>query len=199
MIIRVNLLPHRQIKRALRQREFNLMALFVTIAALGLVFLNHSLINNRVDAQLARNNRLATAITQLDQQIGDIKHLQERINVMLARKQVVENLQINRSQSVMVLDEISRQLPEGLYLKSIKQQGLVISLEGVADSNARVAGLVRNLSGSQWLENPQLIEIKSVLVNGMKQNEFNLTVHIKMPKPEQDLSSPQPVKAGPAS
>ncbi len=199
MIIRVNLLPHRQIKRALRQREFNLMALFVTIAALGLVFLNHSLINNRVDAQLARNHRLEAAITQLDQQIGDIKHLQERINVMLARKQVVENLQINRSQSVMVLDEISRQLPEGLYLKSIKQQGLVISLEGVADSNARVAGLVRNLSGSQWLENPQLIEIKSVLVNGMKQNEFNLTVNIKMPKPEQDLSSLQPVKAGPAS
>ncbi len=199
MIIRVNLLPHRQIKRALRQREFNLMALFVAITALGLVFLNHSYINSRVDAQLARNHRLEAAITQLDQQIGDIKHLQERINVMLARKQVVENLQINRSQSVMVLDEISRQLPEGLYLKSIKQQGLVISLEGVADSNARVAGLVRNLSGSQWLENPQLIEIKSVLVNGMKQNEFNLTVNIKMPKPEQDLSSLQPVKAGPAS
>lgn len=195
MLVRVNLLPHRQIKREARQREFNLMAVFTALAAIAMVILNYSFINSRTEAQLARNARLDAAILKLDEQIGDIKHLQEKIAVLLARKQVVENLQINRSQSVMVLDELSRQLPEGLYFKSIKQQGMLISLEGVADTNGRVASLVRNLASSKWLENPQLIEIKSVLVNGIKQNEFHLTVNIRLAKSEQDL--PSPVKTGP--
>ena len=190
MIIRVNLLPHREIKREARQRQFNLMALLTASGALALVVLNYSFINSRIDAQLSRNARLEAGIVQLDQQIGDIKNLQEKIGVMLARKQVVENLQINRSQSVVVLDELSRQLPEGMYFKSIKQQGPLLSLEGVADTNARVASLVRNLTASKWLENPQLIEIKSVLVNGIKQNEFLLTVHIRASNSEQELLPP---------
>ena len=190
MIIRVNLLPHREIKREARQRQFNMMALFIASGALALVVLNYSFINSRIDAQLSRNARLEAGIVQLDQQIGDIKNLQEKIGVMLARKQVVENLQINRSQSVVVLDELSRQLPEGMYFKSIKQQGPLLSLEGVADTNARVASLVRNLTASLWLENPQLIEIKSVLVNGIKQNEFLLTVHIRISNSEQELLRP---------
>ncbi len=190
MIIRVNLLPHREIKREARQRQFNLMALLTASGALALVVLNYSFINSRIDAQLSRNARLEAGIVQLDQQIGDIKNLQEKIGVMLARKQVVENLQINRSQSVVVLDELSRQLPEGMYFKSIKQQGPLLSLEGVADTNARVASLVRNLTASKWLENPQLIEIKSVLVNGIKQNEFLLTVQIRISNSEQELLPP---------
>ena len=190
MIIRVDLLPHREIKREARQRQFNLMALLTVSGALALVVLNYSFINSRIDAQLSRNARLEAGIVQLDQQIGDIKNLQEKIGVMLARKQVVENLQINRSQSVVVLDELSRQLPEGMYFKSIKQQGPLLSLEGVADTNARVASLVRNLTASKWLENPQLIEIKSVLVNGIKQNEFLLTVQIRISNSEQELLRP---------
>jgi type IV pilus assembly protein PilN len=190
MIIRVNLLPHREIKREARQRQFNMMALVTASGALALVVLNYSFINSRIDAQLSRNARLEAGIVQLDQQIGDIKNLQEKIGVMLARKQVVENLQINRSQSVVVLDELSRQLPEGMYFKSIKQQGPLLSLEGVADTNARVASLVRNLTASLWLENPQLIEIKSVLVNGIKQNEFLLTVQIRISNSEQELLRP---------
>jgi type IV pilus assembly protein PilN len=190
MIIRVNLLPHREIKREARQRQFNLMALLTASGALALVVLNYSFINSRIDAQLSRNARLEAGIVKLDQQIGDIKNLQEKIGVMLARKQVVENLQINRSQSVVVLDELSRQLPEGMYFKSIKQQGPLLSLEGVADTNARVASLVRNLTASKWLENPQLIEIKSVLVNGIKQNEFLLTVNIRLNNSEQEMLPP---------
>jgi type IV pilus assembly protein PilN len=190
MIIRVNLLPHREVKREARQRQFNLMALLTAGGALALVVLNYSFINSRIDAQLSRNARLEAGIVKLDQQIGDIKNLQEKIGVMLARKQVVENLQINRSQSVVVLDELSRQLPEGMYFKSIKQQGPLLSLEGVADTNARVASLVRNLTASLWLENPQLIEIKSLLVNGIKQNEFLLTVQIRTSNSEQELLRP---------
>jgi type IV pilus assembly protein PilN len=110
---------------------------------------------------------------------------------MLDRKQVVENLQTDRSQSVIILDELSRQLPEGMYFKSIKQQGRVITLEGVADTNARIATLVRNLSSSNWLESPNLIEIKAESVNGLKQNAFTMNVSIKASKPENDSAQAQ--------
>jgi len=185
-MIRVNLLPHRQIKRELRQREFGLMASFSAIAASAIVFLGYTFINSQIDAQIARNGRLDAAIVNLDKEIADIKDLKDKISTMLERKHVVENLQTNRSQSVIVLDELSRQLPEGMYFKNIKQQGIVISIEGIADTNARVAALVRSLSTSNWLEMPNLVEIKSVLINNIKQNAFTLTVNIKVPKDEEE-------------
>jgi type IV pilus assembly protein PilN len=181
-MIRVNLLPHRQIRREARQREFGLMAGFAAIGAAAIVFMGLTYIDSQVSAQLERNARLDAAIVQLDKEIADIKDLKDQISVMLDRKQVVENLQTNRSQAVIVLDELSRQLPEGMYFKSIKQQGNIITLEGMADTNARIATLVRNLSGSKWLEAPNLIEIKAELVNGLKQNAFVMNVTIKPPK-----------------
>lgn len=184
-MIRVNLLPHRQLKREARQREFGLMALFSAIAASAIIFLGYTFINSQTDAQAARNARLDVAIVGLDKEIADIKDLKDKISTMLDRKQVVENLQTNRSQAVIILDELSRQLPDGMYLKSIKQQGGVISVEGIADTNARIATLVRNLSNSNWLEKPELVEIKSELVNTLKQNAFTLKVNIKVPKIEE--------------
>ncbi|ADI30924.1 PilN domain-containing protein [Methylotenera versatilis] len=192
-MIRVNLLPHRQIRREARQREFGLMALFSAIAAAVVIFLGYTYITAKIDAQAERNARLDAAIVKLDKEIADIKDLKDQISTMLERKQVVENLQTNRSQAVVVLDELSRQLPEGMYLKSIKQQGNIISVEGVADTNARVATLVRNLSTSNWMESPSLVEIKSVVVNTLKQNAFALNVNIKVPKVETDEKS---VKGG---
>ena len=196
-MIRVNLLPHRQIRRETRQREFGLMTLFSAIAAAAIIFLGYTFINSQTDAQAARNARLDTAIAGLDKEIADIKDLKDKISTMLERKQVVENLQTNRSQSVIVLDELSRQLPEGMYFKSIKQQGGSISIEGIADTNARVATLVRNFSASNWLEAPNLVEIKSVQVNTLKQNAFTLNVNIKVPKAESDAeASPGKAKDG---
>ena len=194
-MIRVNLLPHRQIKRELRQREFGLMASFSAIAASAIIFLGYTFISSQIDAQISRNTRLNAAIVNLDKEIADIKDLKDKISVMLERKHVVENLQTNRSQSVIVLDELSRQLPEGMYFKSIKQQGVVISIEGIADTNARVAALVKSLSTSNWLEMPNLVEIKSVLVNNLKQNVFTLTVNIKVPKDE-EVTPQHAVKGG---
>jgi len=185
-MIRVNLLPHRQIRREARQREFGLMALFFAIAAAAIIFLGYTFINAKINAQMERNARLDAAIVKLDKEIADIKDLKDQISTMLERKQVVENLQTNRSQAVVVLDELSRQLPEGMYLKSIRQQGNVISIDGIADTNARVATLVRNLSTSNWMELPSLVEIKSVMVNTLKQNAFALNVNIKVPKVETD-------------
>jgi type IV pilus assembly protein PilN len=195
-MIRVNLLPHRQLRRELRQREFGLMAGLCAVAAVAIVFLGWTYINSQTEAQLTRNGRLDAAILKLDKEIADIKDLKDQISIMLERKQVVENLQINRSQVVVVLDEISRQLPEGMYLKSIKQQGSLIIIDGIADTNARVATLVRNFSSSQWLESPILVEIKSVIENTLKQNAFTLNVNIKEPKAEEDVEPKTSVKGG---
>jgi type IV pilus assembly protein PilN len=190
-MLRINLLPHRQIKRAELQREFGLMALMAAGAACAVVFLGWQFLGSQRDAQVERNTRLETAIAGLDKEIADIKDLKDQINNVLERKQIVENLQTNRSQAVVILDELTRQLPEGLYLKSIKQTGNLITLAGVADTNARVATLVRNLSVSNWMELPNLVEIKSLTVNGIKQNEFTLNVSLKAQKAEE-----APKKAG---
>lgn len=196
-MIRVNLLPHRQIRREAKQREFGLMALFTAVAAGAIIFVGYSFINSQVETQLERNHRLDTAIATLDKEIADIKDLKDQISAMLERKQVVENLQTNRSQAVVVFDELSRQLPEGMYLKSVKQQGNVITVEGVADTNARVATLVRNLNASSWMESPILIEIKAVTANNVKQNLFTLNVNLKAPKTEtEDLSTAAKPNAG---
>ena len=185
-MIRVNLLPHRQLRREARQREFGLMALFSAVSAFAILFVAYTIINSKVESQLERNQRLNNAITKLDKEIKDIKDLKEQISAMLERKQVVENLQTNRSQAVIVFDELSRQLPEGMYFKSIKQEGKVITLEGVADTNARVATLVRNFNQSNWMESPILIEIKSITVGAQKQNLFTLKVSLKTPTTEMD-------------
>ncbi len=184
-MIRINLLPHRQIKRAERQRQFGLMALMALVAAGAVIFTGWTYLTARKDAQLERNTRLETAIAKLDKEIADIKNLKEQINALLERKQVVENLQTNRSQSVVVLDELARQLPEGMYLTSIKQTGNAITLQGMADTNARVATLVRNLTVSNWMESPSLVEIKAITVNGVKQNEFTLNVNLKVQHAEE--------------
>jgi len=196
-MIRVNLLPHRQIRREAKQREFGLMALFTAIAACAILFVAYTVINSKVESQLERNQRLNNAITKLDKEIADIKDLREQISAMLERKQVVENLQTNRSQAVIVFDELSRQLPEGMYLKSVKQEGKVITIEGVADTNARVATLVRNFNQSNWLESPILIEIKAITVGAQKQNLFTLKVSLKTPTTEADDAGAK-AKAGSA-
>ncbi len=184
-MMRINLLPHRQIKRAERQRQFGLMALMAAVAAGAVVFMGWTYLGAQKESQLERNGRLEKAIASLDKEIADIRNLKDQINNVLERKQIVENLQTNRSQAVVILDELTRQLPEGLYLKSIKQQGNLITLTGVADTNARVATLVRNLSVSNWMELPNLVEIKSFTLNGIKQNEFTLTVSLKVQKAEE--------------
>ncbi len=189
-MVRINLLPHRQIKRAAKQREFGLMALFAAISALAIIFLGWTYLGAKKQTQLERNTRLEQAIAKLDTEIADIVELKNQINNVLERKRIVENLESNRSQAVVVLDEIARQLPEGLYLTSIRQTENVITLQGVADTNARVATLVRNLEVSEWLEKPVLIEIKTTTVNNAKQNDFTMNVNLKAQATSQENVKP---------
>jgi type IV pilus assembly protein PilN len=181
-MVRINLLPHRQIRRAENQRQFGLLTLAVVALSAVIIFLGWSFINAKKEAQDDRNRRLDEAIFMLDKEIADIKNLKGQINSVLERKQIVENLQTNRSQAVVVLDEIARQLPDGVFIKSIKQQGNSIEIQGVSDTNARVATLVRNMNSSNWMESPNLIEIKSNTVNNLRQNDFTLIVLLKAPQ-----------------
>lgn len=178
-MIRINLLPYREMQREAKKREFNIILGVTAFAAAGFVLLGSTYINNSIDNQLARNQRLDNEIASLDKEIADIKDLQTQIRLMLDRKKVVEDLQTNRNQSVVILDELSRQLPSGMYFKSIKQQDKKITLKGVADNNARVATMVRNLNGSNWLSTPTLVEIKSEMLKKEKVNAFTLNVNIK--------------------
>ena len=128
-----------------------------------------------------RNEYLKTEIAKLDKDIADIKKLKEQTQALLARKQVVETLQTNRSQDVHLLDQLVRRLPEGVYLKSIEQAGNLVHLQGYAQSSARVSTLMRNLNASPWLEGATLVEIKSATVQGLRANEFSLDVQLVAP------------------
>lgn len=178
-MVRINLLPHRAAKRAEQQRQFGVMALLAAGLAAFLIFSAWSYLGAKKDAQNDRNRRLDAAILKLDKEIEDIKVLKDQIKSVLERKQIVENLQSNRSQAVVVLDELSRQLPDGMFVDSIKQQGDSILIQGVADTNARVATFVRNLSLSQRMDAPKLIEIKANASDDKKQNDFTLSVSLK--------------------
>lgn len=179
-MIKVNLLPHRQIKRAERQREFGLMASLVAIAAAAVLFVSWSYIHNRIQAQQSRNQRLQDEMVRLDKEIAVIGTLKQQIQHVLERKQIVEGLQSDRNQAVLILDELARKLPEGVFLKSVKQMQDEIELRGVADTNARVATLVHNLSDSLIMHSPNLVEIKAnTNALGNKEYEFVLRVSLK--------------------
>lgn len=201
-MIPINLLPHREARRKAQQRQFMVLAGGTLGVGVALVVLVHGVLAERIDTQNSRNHYLETEISKLDKQIDEIKKLKEQTTSLLARKRVVESLQANRTEAVRLLDQLVRQLPDGLYLKQVKQTGDVVNVQGYATSNARVSTLMRNFEASPWLEAPTLVEIKAVKVNNANLNEFNLNVKITRPKDEAPLdqkkpgAAPQPAKQG---
>ena len=181
-MIRINLLPHREQKRAARQRGLAFFAGATLALGLLIVFMVHTVLGARIENQGARNHFLETEIKKLDNQIAEIKLLKEQTQAMLARKQVVETLQSNRSAVVYLLDQLVRQLPDGVYLKAIKQSGDNVNLQGYAQSNARVATLMRGLEASPWLQSPNLIEVKAATINNLRASEFSLNVKLVPPE-----------------
>jgi type IV pilus assembly protein PilN len=176
-VIRINLLPHREERRkTLRQQFYALSGLIAVLA--GLVwFVGFSYINTQIEQQSDKNAFLKKEIATLDGQIKEIKELKEQTESLLARKQVIESLQANRSETVHLFNELARQLPSGVYLRSIKQEQQKVTLTGYAQSNARVSTLMNNLDSSPLLERPVLVEIKAATVGKQRLNEFNLNVH----------------------
>lgn len=181
-MIRINLLPHREQRRAARQRQFGILAAIVGGAALVVVAAGHMTMSGRIDAQNERNTYLEGEIAKLDKEIADIKELKAQTQALLARKQVVETLQTNRAQTVYLLDQLVRLLPDGVYLKGVKQTGNEVNVQGFAQSNARVATLIRNLEASPYLESSDLVETKAATVNGLRVSEFAIKFKLTQPQ-----------------
>lgn len=181
-MIRVNLLPHREEKRKRRQQQFGVLAgislLFGLLVAGAVWFF----LDTQVTQQQQNVAYMKGEIAKLDKQIEEIRKIREETAALLAKKQVVEGLQSNRSEPVQLLDQLLRQLPEGVYLKAVKQTGPKVNISGYAQSNARVSTLMRNLGASPYLQNPELVEIKAVPApdkSGARVNEFNMNIFIK--------------------
>lgn len=177
-MIRINLLPHRELKRKARAQQMAILAGITSLLGLAIVFGVHIVFADKIDYQNGRNQYMNTQIAVLDKQIVEIKDIKSKIQELLVRKGVVETLQVSRSEVVHLLDQLVKLLPDGVYLKSVKQDGLNINLIGYAQSNAWVSTLMRNLESSPWLESPLLIEIKAISVEKTRQNEFNMNIKL---------------------
>lgn len=190
-MIRINLLPHREIRRKQQQQQFFIM--LSVVAALGVAIwfgVSFLYLAGEFKEQQSRNKFLEQAIAKVDKEIEDIKKLKEQIAALLARKQVVETLQGNRAEVVHLLDQLVRQLPDGIYLKAIKQTGGRVMINGYTQSQARVSTLMRNLESSPHLQNPGLVEIKAIQQGATRTNEFTLNVNIRRVASVQPATKP---------
>jgi len=197
-MIRINLLPHREIRRKQQQQQFFILLFGVLVIGAAVWFVVHSYLDEQHELQMSRNKYLQDEIVKLDKQIAEIQKLKDQTAALLARKRVVETLQGNRSEVVHLLDQLVRQLPDGVYLKSIKQTGPRVTINGFTQSQARVSTLMRNLESSPQLEDPGLVEIKAVTQGGQRINEFFLNINITRTKVEDDAkrAAPRPAAKG---
>ena len=194
---RINLLPWRAERRALRQKEFVTMLGFAAGAAILVSFLIVMYYNGQIEGQEARNTYLQGEIKKVESQIAEIEELDKKKANLLARKEVIEQLQASRSQMVHLFDELVRTIPEGVRLNSIQQAGSTLTLEGYAQSNARVSSYMRNLEASGWITNPDLKVIEAKGSDKGLPNMFSLRVTLKNPGAAEDAVDA--VAAQPAS
>lgn len=180
-MIRINLLPHREQKKAAHRLRFQLLLGSAIGAALLVIGLSYFILDARQSRQDARNQFLQSEISKLDQQIKDIGMLKKQRDDLLARKQLVERLQQGRNDAVHIFDQLIRQTPDGIYLKSFKQSGNNFTFSGYGLSGARVSNYMRTLAQSQVFNEPQLVEVKAAMVNGQRVSEFSLTSTLKLP------------------
>ena len=187
---RINLLPWREDRRKLRQNEF--YAILVAAALAGLlvfaaIWYQHKL---WIDGQVARNDYLRSEITALDEKIKEIEALEKTRSKLLARKAVIEQLQASRSKMVHLFDDLVRTIPEGVKLVAIKQEGEQLTLEGVAESNARVSTYMRNLEVSKWVSQPQLGIVEARGNDKRSRYMFILRVDLKKTPAEAEAADP---------
>lgn len=189
-MILINLLPHREARRLARRRNFFLGVALSAVAGVGLVAAGLSGLTQMTFVQEERNAYLQTEVSRLDGQIKDIASLRAEIDALKARLQSIEDLQTDRNIPVHLLNEVARLAPEGLHLKSLVQTGADVVLTGVAQSNERVSELLRNVSlNGEWLERPELIEVKSSLAEVTARErgrvyEFSVRLRVKRPAAE---------------
>lgn len=210
-MILINLLPHREEKRIQRKQRFFAALGMSALIGLVLVALWYGIQQQMIGSQQARNEFLKSEIAKLDDEIKDVSALRAEIDALKARQKAVEDLQTDRNMPVHILNELARQTPEGIYLKSIKQDGQFVTVSGVAQTNERVSAFLRNTgNNSPWLERPELQEIKAAIVtlpdtkDPKRLFEFSMRVGLKRPEsanataggasaPAHGASAPSPV------
>jgi len=187
-VILINLLPHREERRKQRQRVFFAMLAASAVAGILVVGAGYAVLMEMTATQQARNDFLGTEIAKLDSQIRDIASVRGEIDSLKARQKAVEDLQTDRNIPVYLLDELVKQTPEGVYLTSIKQNGLVVSVTGVAQTNERVSEFLRNTqNNSPWIEKPELVEIKAAAVNTAARDQrrlFEFAMRVMLRRPQ---------------
>ena len=198
-MIRINLLPHRAEKRRARHIQFIALSIISVVMGALLVGSVQIAINAQIAYQQRRNEYLKAETAILDKQIAEINKLREQTQALLARKSVVEELQGTRSDVVHLLDQMFRILPEGVYLKTLKQAVNKINLVGYAQSNARVSTLMRAIEDSPWLDSPVLAEIHAVTLGGGRNKsgvgrlgEFSLSFNLTKSQTEAKVQSGKP-------
>ncbi len=184
-MILINLLPHREEKRRQRKRAYFVSLAACALVGAGIVLVWYSVLQQMTSAQESRNAFLQAEISRLDTQIKDIATLRAEIEALKARQKSVEDLQTDRNVPVYLLNELVKQTPEGVFLTSIKQNGQLVAVTGVAQTNERVSEFLRNtLYNSTWLERPELVEIKASAANAAARDQrrlfdFSLRVTLK--------------------
>lgn len=173
---RINLLPWREEERKKRQRDFLVALGGAVVAAALVVMLTYLTYGRMIDHQNSRNARLKAEIAVLDQSIKEIDGLEAQKARLLARMEIIEQLQKSRPEIVHLFDEIARQLPEGVYLTGMKQNGSVVEVTGVAQSATRVSALMRRVDGSEWLADPNVEKIETTERGPARQSTFIVTL-----------------------
>jgi type IV pilus assembly protein PilN len=182
-VILINLLPHREERRKRRKAAFFAGVGVAAVIGLAVAGIWYSIVQHLTSEQQARNTYLSTEIKRLEAQIKDIANLRAEIEALKARQKAVEDLQTDRNIPVYLLNELVKQTPEGVYLTSVRQSGQVVALTGIAQTNERVSELLRNtLYNSQWLEKPELVEIKSTNAAQRRVFDFSMRVTLKRPQ-----------------
>jgi len=198
---RINLLPWREQRRKQREKEFFAM-LGAAAGAAILSFLGLMLFfSGQIDGQLARNAYLEGEITQLDAKIKEIEELDKTRDQLLSRKKAIEELQADRARMVHLFDELVRTVPDGVHLRSVKQAGEILTLEGLAESNTRVSTYMRSLDASQWLENPDLGIVQTKVDNkpADPRNRYSFILRITLSKPQGAKTEEADLEGGPST
>lgn len=169
---RINLLPWREEERRTRQREFGVAAAGAVIAGVAVVMLTMLAYAQMISSQESRNERLTNEISELEKSIEEIDGLERQKERLLARMEIIDQLQKSRPEVVHLFDELVRQLPEGVYLTGMKQTGSRIEIRGVAQSSTRVSALMRQVDASDWLADPEVERVETTDLGSSRQAEF---------------------------
>jgi type IV pilus assembly protein PilN len=200
-VILINLLPYREERRKRRKAAFFAGLGFAGLVGAGLVVAAYLMLQFMTAEQQSHNQYIQTEISRLEAQIKDIADLKAEIESLKARQRAVEDLQTDRNTPVQLLNDLARLAPEGIYLTTIRQDAKVVTISGIAQTNERVSEFLRNVSrSSEWLEKPDLIEVKlaSVTTNTRDQRrllEFSMKVSIKTPVREAAPGASAPKKS----